>query len=209
MDDRTGKTPTPRIWLDFTSGCNVKLQTLPLIVWAALACWFCVGCSGTAVITDSSPDRVIIAADHAAASTVAAEAEHRCAFYGRSAVLASRACLDLHCQKQRVEFRCQRRREVAAGRTSPWLGLSVDDITDHLFAEPPGSSEVVVSRVFVDGPAGQAGLRVGDIIESFNGASVSDAASLAVSKNALNPGEPVAMGIRRGRDRFNVLIQAQ
>jgi S1-C subfamily serine protease len=85
----------------------------------------------------------------------------------------------------------------------------VDDISDHLYADPPGSSEVVVSRVFVDGPGRPAGLQVGDIIESFNGRPVSNARELVALKDEVRSGDQVAVGIRRSVGRFNVVIKAQ
>jgi S1-C subfamily serine protease len=85
----------------------------------------------------------------------------------------------------------------------------VDDISDHLYADPPGSPEVVVSRVFVDGPARRSGLRVGGIMESFNGRPVSNARELVALKNEIRSGDRVAVGIRRSGARFNVVIKAQ
>jgi S1-C subfamily serine protease len=88
----------------------------------------------------------------------------------------------------------------------PWLGLSVDDVTGHLYADPPGSLEVVISRVYADGPARRAGLEVGDIVESFNGATVTSAAMLAGMKNDLSVGQQAIFGIRRRTQHMRVAV---
>lgn len=174
-----------------------------------LSVCLCTACTGPAVITDAREDRIVIEANQAAGAAVTAEAERGCGFYGRTAELASNTCLDPLCQRRRLEFRCSSTSDQHRARPSPWLGISVDDVRDHLYADPPGSPEVVVSRVFVDGPSARAGLRVGDIIEAFNGVNVADAATLVDVKNGVEAGDRVSMGIRRGADRLRVLVQAQ
>jgi S1-C subfamily serine protease len=89
------------------------------------------------------------------------------------------------------------------------LGVSVDDVTDHLYADPPGSSEVVISRIYADGPARQAGLRVGDLIESFNGLTVRNSMMLVALKNDIEIGEQMVFGIRRGKDALSVIMTAE
>ncbi|MFZ0791150.1 MAG: PDZ domain-containing protein [Chromatiaceae bacterium] len=94
-------------------------------------------------------------------------------------------------------------------RASPWLGVSVADIGDHRYADPPGSSEVVISRIFADGPARKAGLRVGDIIESFNGAPVNTSRQLVDLKRTVGTGERIRFGIRRGNSALRLAMTAQ
>ena len=179
-------------------------QFLRVLGIAVLLSWLCAGCGGTAVIADATQDRVIVETHHADQSRAYAEARKGCGFYGRPPVFVGSTCLDSLCQRQRVEFSCQPVPDVRRKPSSPWLGLSVMDVADHLYADPPGSSEIVVSRVFADGPARAAGLQVGDIIESINGRNISSAAVLAAFKNTLQVGDQVSMGIRRGRDRLVV-----
>lgn len=163
------------------------------------------GCSGTAVIMESGADRVLIEATNASDATVSAEANRGCAFYGRSAVLVSSTCHDSTCTRRHHEFACSSIDTDA--HASPWLGISVDDIRDHQYADPPGSSEVVVTRIFVDGPASQAGLRVGDIVEAFNGTRITQAAMLVPLKTQARPGDPVELSIRRARQRLALVIK--
>jgi S1-C subfamily serine protease len=172
-------------------------------------CWLGVGCASSAVIRDAREDWVVIESDNADRAMVQAEAARGCGFYGRSATLAKSTCLDTLCRRQRFEFSCSSLADHTGTHSSAWLGISVDDISDHLYADPPGSPEVVVSRVFVDGPARRSGLRVGDIIESFNGRPVSNARELVALKNEIRSGDRVAVGIRRSGARFNVVIKAQ
>jgi len=179
------------------------------IVVPLVSGWLLAGCVGSAVITESAQDRVFIRAERASRAQVMAEAERGCGFYGRAAVEAGKRCLDASCSQQLIEFSCQGRAEYTGSRAGPWLGLSVDDIADHIYAEPPGTPEVVIRRVFVDGPADRAGLAVGDIVETFNGVAVSDAAMLADLKRSVAVGDQVRLGVRRGRERMQASIAAE
>jgi len=170
---------------------------------------FLAGCSSTAVITQLTENEVVVQAAHANQGQVDAEARRGCAFHGRNAVPISNECLDQLCNERSYLFACEGELGSAGQRSSTWLGMSVDDVADHLYADPPGSSEVVVTRIFADGPAKQAGFRVGDIIESFDGVQVSDAMTLVDLKRDIYPGERMAFGIRRGNNKLRVVMTAQ
>jgi hypothetical protein len=175
----------------------------------SISAWLLAGCVSSAVITKSDRDRVVIRAKYPNVADVSAEANRGCAFYGRGAQQVSQRCADALCTEQVFEFSCHGRARYFGSRSGPWLGMSVDDIDDHLYADPPGTSEVVVRRVFVDGPAERAGLRVGDIVETFGGARVANAAMVVELKRSVLAGEDVSVGIRRGRDRFSATIAAE
>jgi hypothetical protein len=171
--------------------------------------WLLAGCASSAVITASDRDSVNIRVSYPNEAQVMAEAERGCGFYGRSPVPVGRRCADALCVEQIREFSCRGRADYSGGLTGSWLGISVDDVEDHLYAEPPGTAEVVIRRVFVDGPGERAGLRVGDIVETFNGAAVGSAATLVALKQSVDVGDRVLFGIRRGQDRMNASLVAE
>ena len=168
-----------------------------------------VGCSSSTAIRELSEDRVIVQATHPDQAQVRAEANRGCAFHGRTAVPVSHQCVDDSCRTQTFLFACERPADLPASRATPWLGVSVADIADHRYADPPGSSEIVISRVFADGPARKAGLQVGDIIESFNGAPVNTSRQLVDLKSAVGTGERMRFGIRRGNSALRLAMTAQ
>lgn len=161
-------------------------------------------CSGSAVITGLDEDSVTVQARFPNPAQV--EAGRGCAFHGRAAVLVSKQCLDQTCNTQRFVFACRGAERPSRGRSSPWLGISVDDVGDHLYAVPPGTSEVVISRVYADGPGKIAGLRVGDIIETFDGVPVTTARMLADLKRRVHIGRQVPIDVRRGARLQRFLI---
>jgi len=163
-------------------------------------------CSGSAVITELDEDSVTVQARFPNPAQVEAEAGRGCAFHGRTAVLVSKQCLDQTCNTQRFVFACRGAERPSRGRSSPWLGISVDDVADHLYADPPGTSEVVISRVYADGPGKIAGLRVGDIIETFNAVPVTTARMLADLKRGVHIGRQVPIDVRRGTRLQRFLI---
>jgi hypothetical protein len=168
-----------------------------------------VGCGGPAVITALDEDQVIVQGKYPAQAQVRAQAERGCAFHGRAAVPVSKQCADESCSTQRFVFACKGSASPARVGPSPWLGISVDDVADHLYADPPGSSEVVVSRVYADGPGKRAGLRVGDIIETFNGVPVTNARMLVDLKGGAQRGRQIPIGVRRGANVHRLLVTAE
>jgi serine protease Do len=75
-----------------------------------------------------------------------------------------------------------------------WLGVAVREI-------PPGEKDragVVITEVASGGPAAQAGLRVGDVITSFQGRSVRTPARLRWYVSTAGVGREVEVRLRRG-----------
>jgi S1-C subfamily serine protease len=157
------------------------------------------------MIRDLEENRVMVQATNPDPAQVKAEAIRGCAFHGRTAVLVSQQCVDALCSTQIFLFACER----PVGRSSPWLGVSVADVLDHRFADPPGSSEVVISRIFADGPAKMADFRVGDIIESFNGVPVSSSGQIVDLKKSVRAGERITVAIRRGNSRLRLAMKVE
>ena len=70
----------------------------------------------------------------------------------------------------------------------------------------PGGA-VVITQIFPYTAAERAGLRVGDAIVEFNGATVTDLASLFQSARNTGEGAPVSLRIRRAGSEFYVGLQ--
>jgi Do/DeqQ family serine protease len=84
--------------------------------------------------------------------------------------------------------------------TRGWLGVEPQDMTPDLarsFGLRRGGG-VVIAGVMRGGPAGRAGMRVGDIVQAIEGAHVVDTPSLLAMIAALPPGHTAQMSILRG-----------
>jgi serine protease Do len=74
-----------------------------------------------------------------------------------------------------------------------WLGIGVSGT--------PGGEMVVIEEVVTDSPATQARLRRGDLIDSFNGIPVPDAASLHRQVQNSEPGTDAVLTVTRDGNR--------
>lgn len=82
-----------------------------------------------------------------------------------------------------------------------WLGIEPQDITPDLaraFGLPADTHGVVIAGVMRNGPAGKAGLRVGDIVQTVDDVQVLDTVTMLRLIAALPPGEKATLGIVRG-----------
>ena len=92
-----------------------------------------------------------------------------------------------------------------------WLGLKVDQLTPEIAdalgmklpegAQPQGS---IISKVFENGPAAEAGLRVGDVILRFDDHKPSDTRELLRDIVAAQPGQTVKLTVWRPGHEFVV-----
>lgn len=90
-----------------------------------------------------------------------------------------------------------------------WLGVEPQDVTPELaraFGLAPDTSGVIIAGVMRDGPAARAGLRVGDIVQSVNGARVVDTTSLLSAIAQLPPGQRATLGIVRAGKPADVAV---
>jgi len=90
-----------------------------------------------------------------------------------------------------------------------WLGIEPQDVTPELaraFGLPADTRGVVIAGVMRDGPAGKAGLRVGDIVQTVNGAQVLDTVSMLRLIAVLPPGEQATLRILRGGKARDVAV---
>jgi serine protease Do len=92
-----------------------------------------------------------------------------------------------------------------------WIGIKVQQVTPKMAAamgmrEPEGS---IVAWVRQDGPAGSAGVSVGDVILRFDGKALGDERAL-LRDIATNPaGEKLTLSVRRGAVTRDIAITAQ
>jgi S1-C subfamily serine protease len=87
--------------------------------------------------------------------------------------------------------------------------MSVDDVANHLYSDSPGAPEVVITRIFADGPARKAGLEVGDVIRSVNGVRVRNSLALVELKDRIGVGERVDLAVRRGDRDLRLSLTAE
>ncbi len=91
---------------------------------------------------------------------------------------------------------------VVAHGGHPWLGVSIQDVTDELLsAENLSVREgAYVTEVIKESPADSAGLRGGDVIIEFNNRKIYDADGLLTAVRKAKSGEPVKLiADRKGR----------
>jgi serine protease Do len=98
----------------------------------------------------------------------------------------------------------QTSRDEVTSKSAAWLGITMQDV-DQAMAAALGLEKaegVLVSTVFEDSPAEEAGLQPGDVILSFAGDRVEDAADLVRLVRSSEPGQKVDLEIRRdGKNR--------
>jgi len=80
-----------------------------------------------------------------------------------------------------------------------YLGVETQDLTQGLAKEFKlnGTSGVLVGGVAHNGPAGQAGIQVGDVITRFDGKEVHDSRQLKLSVADTKPGQTVPVEVLR------------
>ncbi|MCD0505035.1 S1C family serine protease [Bordetella petrii] len=91
-----------------------------------------------------------------------------------------------------------------------WLGIEPQDVTPDLaraFGLPRNSRGVVIAGVMRGGPAGKAGLRVGDIVQTVDDAEVADTVSMLRMIAALPPGQKAELGILRGGKPRKITVE--
>lgn len=91
-----------------------------------------------------------------------------------------------------------------------WLGIEPQDITPDLaraFGLAASVRGVIVAGVIRDGPAGRAGLRVGDIVRRVDETQVTDTATLLAMIAALPPGEQAVLDVLRGGKALKVRVK--
>ena len=75
-----------------------------------------------------------------------------------------------------------------------YLGVSTEPVSAISFGAPVNHG-AVVAALAPNGPAAKAGMKVGDIITSFNGKSISGPTDLGTAIHALKPGDQVTVEV--------------
>jgi Do/DeqQ family serine protease len=91
-----------------------------------------------------------------------------------------------------------------------WLGVEPQDITPDLaqtFKLPTGVSGVILAGVVRDGPAGKAGLKVGDIVEKLGGAPVLNTPGFLSMIASQPPGQDITLDVLRGSKSRQVKVR--
>ncbi len=94
---------------------------------------------------------------------------------------------------------------VRTGRVQrAWIGVGVQDLTPELAAEikVPAGSGALVNQVARNGPAHQARLQAGDIINTVAGHGIHDAQDLMREVLASNVGQKVKLEVTRAGNRY-------
>lgn len=84
-----------------------------------------------------------------------------------------------------------------------WLGVGIEPVSEEraLEAHAKEGEGVWVNSVFEGDPAGQAGIKVGDIILKIGGSPVNSPSSMIRVVGAVSPGQTVQVEISRGGER--------
>jgi serine protease Do len=80
-----------------------------------------------------------------------------------------------------------------------YLGITMNDVTpDNAgFFDLHDASGAIVSQVTPDSPAGNAGLKAGDVLRELNGKKIVNGGALQVEVSQIAPGNTIALGILR------------
>lgn len=90
-----------------------------------------------------------------------------------------------------------------------WLGIEPQDLTPELaraFRLAPDADGVIVAGVLRGGPADKSGLRIGDIVQRFDGRPVRDTMLLLRWIAAATPGQAVTLQVLRGGGQREIRV---
>ncbi len=92
-----------------------------------------------------------------------------------------------------------------------WLGIQVRDLTNSMAKQLDyeGAGGVVVSLIVDGGPAQEAGLKYGDIIEDFNGVNVDTKEEFRAAVRRIPVGKKVKLRIYRNESRKTLILKTE
>jgi S1-C subfamily serine protease len=89
-----------------------------------------------------------------------------------------------------------------------WIGIVPEDIAEqHVKQLGLPHAGVVISNLYVDSPALDAGLARGDMIETIDGKAVNSAQDAFSRIASRKPGTTITIGGMRGQERFSLKVQ--
>ncbi len=97
--------------------------------------------------------------------------------------------------------------------TRGWIGVEPQDLspelaaTFNLPASPSAISGVVITGVLKNGPAAQAGMRVGDVVLNVNAHAVGNVAELLSQVASLSPGVPAKVQVWRRQGMVELTLE--
>jgi serine protease Do len=89
-----------------------------------------------------------------------------------------------------------------------WLGVSIQELSQDLATQfdAPDTQGALVGDVFGESPAGQAGLKRGDIIRTYNGVTVKDPTHLRTLVAETTPNSAVPLAVLRNGKIVNLSV---
>ena len=89
-----------------------------------------------------------------------------------------------------------------------WLGVSIQELSQDLATQfdAPDTQGALVGDVFSESPAGQAGLKRGDIIRTYNGVTVKDPTHLRTLVAETKPDSAVPLAVLRDGKMINLSV---
>ncbi|HEY6293804.1 MAG TPA: Do family serine endopeptidase [Terriglobia bacterium] len=99
---------------------------------------------------------------------------------------------------------------IKTGKVSRgYLGVTITDLNDQMarqFGLPANSAGALIQDVEKGGPGEKAGLKPGDVVQSFDSKPVDSAGALTLMTTNANPGAEVTLGIVRDGKKMDVRV---
>lgn len=88
-----------------------------------------------------------------------------------------------------------------------WIGVGLQDLEPELALQLKAERGVVISQVYADTPAEEAGLEAGDVVYELDGEEVSDSNTLVRAVGSHKPGETIKLGLYRDGKRKQLAVK--
>jgi S1-C subfamily serine protease len=101
--------------------------------------------------------------------------------------------------------------DMQSGARTIWLGSETIELNSTLSAQYniPTSDGLLVSRIFIGSPADKGGLQVGDIIQRWNGVSLTSQKQIVSLIAKSKPGQKITLSVIRGDRPILVRVQLE